>query len=69
MAKNTPVIEEADDDGDLLANIPLQTADPPPMKSGKSVPKINMPGLKGVKTLRILLEESSDIPPSGQFIG
>lgn len=42
-----------------------------PLKAGatKPTPKINMPGHKGMKTMKILLEENTDIPPNGQFIG
>lgn len=65
--KVIPVVSDEDEIGDELpANIPVQAAAPPP---AQGVKKINMPGNKGVKTLRILLEENSDIPPSGQFIG
>jgi len=32
-------------------------------------PAIKMPGNLQAKTLRIMLEENADIPPSGQFIG
>lgn len=70
VRKPVPIISEDEgDDGDLLSNISVQQADAPPARSGKAVPKLNMPSNKGVKTLRILLEENADIPPSGQFIG
>lgn len=52
---------------DLKPNLPPQDGDPPPAKSG--VKRITMPGRKGIPTMRILLEETADIPPSGQFIG
>lgn len=40
-----------------------------PNVSGKAVPKVVMPGHMKMRTLRIMLEENEDIPPSGQFIG
>lgn len=72
MAKQPVVMSDEDalmeDLEDTSSNI-LQTASPPPPKSGKPTPRIDMPGRKGIKTLKILLEENADIPPTGQFIG
>lgn len=38
-------------------------------KRAKPIPKLVIPGMAGMPTMRILLEDSPDIPPSGQFIG
>ena len=40
----------------------------PPSKNDKP-DTVKMPGKPEVKTMRIMLEENADIPPSGQFIG
>ena len=41
----------------------------PVIKTRAKGQRITMPGHTTAKTLKILLEENTDIPPNGQFIG
>ncbi len=38
-------------------------------RKAKIIPKLVLPGHKEATTLRILLEDNTDIPPTGQYIG
>ena len=62
------MLDELEDTGGEDAPV-VQAAVPPPPKAGKTGARVTMPGHKGVKTLKILLEDNPDIPPTGQFIG
>ncbi len=68
----TPIVSDEsalmEDLEDTTSNI-MQEDTPPPPRAGKVTPKVVMPGNKGVETMRILLEDNADIPPSGQFVG
>lgn len=52
---------------DMPSNIVPQAGSPPPVKAGKTAAQVGMPA--PMRTMRILLEDNPDIPPSGQFIG
>jgi len=66
-----------DDDSAILDDfdetLAVQVASPPSKSkakvAAKATPEIKMPGHKGMRTMKILLEENPDIPPTGQFIG